>query len=495
MTIARREFLVGTAAVASVLGARPSWSRPAPSDVLGRLDATALGELVSKRAVTPLELVDAAIRRIEAIDGRLNAVVTHGFERAREVARNRLSGKSPFEGVPFLIKDLIEYPGMAYVAGSRALRGNIATFESDYVRRIDGAGLVVLGKSATPEFGLIPTTEPLLGPPTRNPWNTSYSCGGSSGGSAVAVAAGMVPFAHASDGGGSIRMPSSICGLFGLKPSRGRNVEARAQKRNPDVSIEHCVSRSVRDSARLLSLTERRDADAPHPPAGFVRGPSKKRLRVAFTMADALGVDANNDVRAAVGATARLLESLGHTVEVTRVPIDGEAFVRHFRVMWAAGAAQTVRAISAKTGRAPDETMFEPFTLGFAKEFSTLPADAIPNALAYFAQMTAGVNAFFGRFDALLSPVLSFPAVKLGHIAPTVPLETLWGRLIAFSNHTAWQNITGVPAMSVPLGMSPAGLPIGSQFTAAAGAEGLLLSLAYELEAARPWKDRWPAGA
>ena len=493
MNMTRREYLTATAATATVAGLQSLPASAAARDELSRLDATALAELVEKREVTPLELVDDAIRRIEILDPRLSAIVTRGFEQARAAAQSPQLRASPFKGVPFLIKDLVEYPGLPYMAGSRALRGNIAKFESEYVRRVDAAGLLVLGKSATPEFGLIPTTEPLLGPPTRDPWNLALSCGGSSGGAAVAVAAGMVPFSHASDGGGSIRIPSSICGVFGLKPSRGRNVESRPEKRNPDVSVEHCVSRSVRDSAKFLSLTERRDATAPHTPVGYVGGPSAKRLRIALMTANTMGMEAHPEVRTAIQETATLLEQLGHRVELAPVPIDGQRFITHFRTMWAAGAAGIVAMLRSKLGRTPDETMLEPFTLAFANEFAKLPSDAIAGALAYFSKMTADVGEFFVRYDALLSPVLSRSTVELGYIAPTVPLETLWTRLIEYSNYTPWQNIAGVPAMSVPLGSSPDGLPIGSQFTAGAGAEGLLLSLAYELEAARPWKDRWPA--
>ena len=209
--------------------------------------------------------------------------------------------------------------------------------------------------------------------------------------------------------------------------------------------------------------------------------------------ANTMGMEAHPEVRTAIQETATLLEQLGHRVELAPIPIDGQRFITHFRTMWAAGAAGIVAMLRSKLGRTPDETMLEPFTLAFANEFAKLPSDAIAGALAYFSKMTADVGEFFVRYDALLSPVLSRSTVELGYIAPTVPLETLWTRLIEYSNYTPWQNIAGVPAMSVPLGSSPDGLPIGSQFTAGAGAEGLLLSLAYELEAARPWKDRWPA--
>jgi amidase len=488
MTMTRREGLVGAAAAAAAATAIPARA----ADPFSAMDATAQAALVRQGQVTPLELVDAAIGRIEALDPKLNAVVTRAFEHARASAVNPALADGAFKGVPFLIKDLLEYPGLPYMAGSRILRGNISHFHSDYAGRIDAAGLVVLGKSATPEFGLIPTTEPLLGPPTRNPWDRRMSCGGSSGGSAAAVAAGMTPFAEASDGGGSIRLPASICGLFGLKPSRGRNVESRAEPRVPDVSVDHCVSRSVRDSARFLSLTERRDAAAPLAPVGYVSGPSNARLKVALAINDTLGATPSPEVQAAIHATAALLERLGHKVEIAAVPIDGHAFLRHFRTIWAAGAAGNVRTFQQKLGRRPDGTMMEPFTLAFAEEFAGLATDALPNALAYFPKMSAAVGGFFDRYDVLLSPVLSRPTVELGFIAPTVPKDLLWGRLVDYAFYTAWQNIVGSAAMSVPLGWSRAGLPIGSQFTAAVGAEGRLLALAYELEAARPWKDRWP---
>ncbi|WP_332773424.1 amidase [Phenylobacterium sp.] len=486
--VTRRSLALGAGAV---LASTPAWrAAAAPAAPFSDLDATAQAALVRRKEVTAAELVEAAITRIESLDPVLNAVVSRGFDQARARAATSIAG--PFGGVPYLIKDLVEYPGLPHRSGSRMTSGVASSFRSDYMARTDAAGLIVLGKSATPEFGLIPTTEPLLGPPTRNPWNIAYSPGGSSGGSAAAVASGMVAFAHASDGGGSIRIPASCCGLFGLKPSRGRQPPSRRETRTPDLSVEHCLSRSVRDSATLLALTEAVGSSAGLPPVGLVSGPSKRRLRIGWYLTDMSGRQPDPEVARAIRATARLCADLGHEVVESRLPFSGAAFLDHFKVVWSAGAAGVVAGYRARAGREPDETVLEPFTLAFARYFAAQAPDRLPAALAHLGGVEQACHAYFGQFDVLLSPVLAKPSVPIGHLAPTVPFDELWDRMVAYATYTPWQNVAGVPAMSVPLFRSSVGLPIGSQFTAGLGQEATLLNLAFELERARPWRAHWP---
>lgn len=485
-SMTRRSWLLGTAATAA---AAALW-RPgaAAADEFAALDATAQADLVARREVTATELVDAAIRRIEMLDPKINAIVSKGYEQARARAAGPLGGA--FAGVPYLIKDLIEYPGLPYRAGSRMLPNVPSTYRSDYADRTEDAGLVVLGTSTTPEFGFIPTTEPLLHAPTLNPWNLAWSPGGSSGGAAAAVASGMVPFAHASDGGGSIRIPASCCGLFGLKPSRGRQSVARREMRGLDISVEHCVSHSVRDSARLLAATERTGKATALPPVGLVAGPGKRRLRIGWHVADMMGAAPDTEVARAIEETARLCAELGHELVETPLPFDGEELMAHFKVLWAAGAAGAVAQYRAQTGRMPDDSVLEPFTLSLAEFAAGLPPEAMPAAIAHLQSNDAPVTQMFEKIDLLLTPVLTRPSVPIGYLAPTVPFDELWDRCMSYCTYTPWQNAAGVPAMSVPLSQSAQGLPIGSQFTAGMGGERMLLELAYELELARNWAGR-----
>jgi len=469
---------------------------PAPEpDPFVRLDATAQAALVRSGEVTPLELVDAAIARIERLDPTLNAFVTTCFDRAREQARGELPA-GPFRGVPYAIKDLSDYEGERTTMGSRLFAEHVSKASNGIVQRALGAGLVVLGKTNTPEFGLLATTESLLHGPARNPWSLEHSTAGSSGGAAAAVASGMLPFAQASDGGGSIRNPASACGVFGLKPSRGR-IFRTSEPLPGDIAVRFTVSRTVRDSAGLLAVSGRRDAGAPHPPVGRVEGPAKRRLRIGFTTKSGLGERAHPDVEAALEQSAALCEELGHTVVPAAYPTDGEEFAYHFLSVWASLPAQVASAarwigLTQLRWVAPEEAL-EPWTLGLAEMHRDRGGEAaVAQAVAYFAKVERLYDAFFEGFDVHLTPVLREPPIRLGEQAPDVPFDTLLERVVSYSSYTPPHNAAGTPAMSVPLWLSPAGLPIGSQFAARRGAERTLLELAYELEQARPWADRWP---
>ncbi|HSG91789.1 MAG TPA: amidase [Pseudomonadales bacterium] len=488
--LARSIRMAGAAALAGPLFA-PVRALAAGSDAgdpYWRLDATAQAALVRDGQVSPLELVDAAIARIERIDGRINSVVTPLFEQARDRARDSLPD-GPLRGVPWLVKDLDDLAGAPTSSGSRFASERAKRRSSPYVERALAGGVVPLGKSNTPEYGLIGTTESIRLGICRNPWDTDYTPGGSSGGAAAAVAAGLVPVAHATDGGGSIRIPASCCGLFGLKPSRGR-LGPRETGPGADIGVQHCVSRSVRDSAAMFAIAEYRGDDAALPAVGLVRGPSQRRLRIAFSTRSYTGAAPHPDVEAATQRAAALCAELGHEVVEAAPTVNGAAFQEAFVTVWSGGAHGLVEA--ARESSLRPEDVFEPWTLGLAEHYEHGPRDAMARAIEYFEGAERIYDAFLERYDVVLTPVLAAPPVPIGAQAPTLPYDTLYERVFDWVAYTPIHNAVGTAAMSVPLGWSAQGLPIGIQFAAARGAERTLFELAYELEAAAPWADRWP---
>jgi len=484
-SINRRAFMGSAAATAVAAGFKPDFALA--KDSFSGLDALAQATLVRKKQVTSLELVDAAIARIQSVNPKINAVVTELFDKARAQAKTKLPG-SPLSGLPYLIKDLNDIAGERATSGSRFMDKHIGTKTALMPARAIAAGMVVVGKSNTPEFGLMASTESIELGACHNPWNLGYSTGGSSGGAAAAVASGMVPVAHASDGGGSIRIPASCCGVFGMKPSRGRMNFGVNEKLPGDIAVENCVSRSVRDSAMVFSLSEDASAQAPLKPTGFVSGPSAKRLKIAFSTLSYYGTEPHADVKAAVEASAKLCRDLGHEIIEVKNPVHGQAFIDAFLTVWASGPANLVQL--ATSMKLKPEDVFEPWTLGLAEYFAKKPKDALEKSLAVFKQSEAAVDRFMTQYDAWLTPVLASTPPKLGEQAPTVPFATLYDRIIKYVAYTPLHNVAGTPAMSVPLGTGSDGLPIGSQFAAAKGGEGLLYALAYELEKAQPWAGK-----
>lgn len=487
-TMKRRQFLFAGASSLYLAGCGTTpWSKPGAGgqDPFAALDATAQAELVRRGEVTPSELLEAAIARIEAANPRYNALVTTFYDRARLQARGPLP-EGPFRGVPYALKDLVDLEGTRRTSGSRLLATQVSGDTAEIVARSLQAGLVALGKTNTPEFALNGSTEPMLFGPARNPWNAAHSAGGSSGGAAAAVAAGMLPLAHASDGGGSIRIPASCCGLFGLKPSRGRMAGSRAT----DAGVEHCVSHSVRDSARLFAWNQRQDAQAPLAPIADPAGPAKRRLRIAFSTANIHGQEPAPAVKAALEKSAALCSSLGHRVEAARLPVDGDEFFKHFMVGWSGGAAR-VWQLARTQGKTP-ESVLEPWTLFLAEHSRKQAPGAAAAAGAYFADLTRKFAGFFDGYDVVLTPVVAGEPPLLGHLGPDVAGPEMWRRLLDYVSYTPVHNAAGTPAMSVPLAQSPAGLPIGSQFAARIGNEEMLFALAYELEQAAPWRQRRP---
>jgi len=471
-------------------------------DPFSTMDATEQADLVRRKEVSPVELVDAAIKRIETLNPQLNAVIHPNFERAREVARSDKLPAGPFKGVPYLIKDLSGQKGQPFEYGSRLFKGYKAKVDNGIVKTAKASGLVILGKTTTPELGLVATTESMAQGPTRNPWNLDYHTGGSSGGSAAAVAAGMVPFAQADDGGGSIRIPASICGLVGLKPSRGRHVIIWGEDKilDADILCRLGVTRSVRDTAQLLNISERKDWRAPHKPVGYVTSPSSKRLKIAMSLTNGHNGDtADPSVQAVIEQTAELCRSLGHEVIEEQPNIDTEEFSEHFMGIWSANpykVAKFARVIGLAQGKwMSAEEGLEPFTLGLANWFKQKEKQkpgVIKRSLNYFDRIEREYDAFFEKYDVHLCPVLRTPPIMLGEQSPDVDFHTLYERMVHYAAYTPVNNATGTPAITLPLFTSNTGLPVGSQFAAGRGQERTLLELAYELEEALPWADRWP---
>ena len=464
------------------------------SDPFAALDAVAQAALVRDRQASPLELVDAAIARVERLDPVLHAIAAPTFERARQQASEGRRGV--FAGVPFLLKDLLPFPGLPLSCGSRLLAGHVSPAGSDYATALDEAGLIVVGTSRTSEFGLLGTTETVLAGPTRNPWDLSRSPAGSSGGAAAAVASGMVPFAHASDGGGSIRIPATVCGLFGLKPSRGRQrPDGMGDGRSPtDMLIEHCVSRSVRDSATLLAATQRTDPAAPWAPLSAARSPGTRRLRIGLHDRTLRGAAPDPEVAAALVAARRVCESLGHEVIETRGPeVDTEALSRAYLQLGGLGLGQMLAPLRAQLGAAFDDRI-EPYTRELIERATRQRVD-MAALFAVFTAAQRAAEAFQRDYDVTLCPTIPMLPFPLGTIGPTHPFAEIAAFTELQAGYTALVSIAGQPSMSVPLHQTAGGLPVGCQFTAAAGQDTLLLDLAYALEEAAPWADRWPPHA
>jgi len=463
------------------------------------MDAIAQAELVRKGDVRPVELVEAAVQRVERVNPQLNAVITPMFELALEQAKGELP-EGPFTGVPFLLKDLLAaYRGVRMAFGSAFFQDYVPDFDSELVVRLKRAGLVIIGKTNTPEFGILPTTEPRLFGPTRNPWDVGRSTGGSSGGSAAAVASGVVPAAHANDGGGSIRIPASCCGLFGLKPTRARNPLGPAVGDIiSGLVVEHAVTRSVRDSAALLDATSGPDVGDPYwapPPARpFLQevGADPGRLRIAYTTGEG-ETQVHPDCVKAVEEAARLCAELGHEVEEKEIGLDVEAITPHFMTLWSAAQAWMADGMAGVAGRTPAPEMFEPLT------WALIEMGRGFNAAQYLIALTAlqGVARDFARrfqeYDLWLTPTVAEPPPPLGTF-DSPPDNPLYGivRAAAFVPFTPVCNITGQPAMNVPLHWNEEGLPVGVQFMARFGDEATLFRLAAQLEEARPWAGRRP---
>jgi amidase len=486
-----------------------------------RLDGVALAALVRRGELVPAELLEAAIARAEAVNPRLNAIVIPMYELARERARGELAG--PFAGVPFLIKDLMQdYAGVPATSGSNALRraAVVPARHSEVVERFLAAGFVIFGRTNTPEFGAKGITEPEAWGATHNPWDLVRSPGGSSGGSAAAVASGIVPLAGASDGGGSIRIPAACTGLFGLKPGRGRTPTGPGTgEAIHGAAMNGVLSRSVRDSAHALDAICGPERGAPYvlaPPERPYREEIEREpspLRIAWSARSPLGTDVDPEAAAAVEQAARLLERLGHHVEPAEPGIDGRALARDFLRVWFAQLGHMIRDARERYGAAWRD--FELDSVALEAVAGTRSAIDYATSYSHWCEYGAQLGEFLGHYDLYMTPALAHPPPRIGELATPkgaaalgrfaiglglrrlIPLSAGLIERISLDNlrmvpFTQLANVTGVPAMSVPLHTFSSGMPLGIQFIGDHGDEGLLLSLAAQLERAAPWQDRRP---
>ncbi|MFE8597848.1 amidase [Archangium violaceum] len=484
------------------------------------LDATALAELVRKKELQPIELVEEAISRIEAVNPKLNAVVHKMYDQARKTAAGPLP-QGPFSGVPFLVKDLDGYlANEPYAGGCRALVGFVPDHDAELMARFRRAGVVIVGKTATPELGILGVTETVLNGPTRNPWNPEHTPGGSSGGSAACVAARVVPMAHGGDGGGSIRIPASACGLFGLKPTRARNPLGPDSAEGWGGFVQqHVLTRSVRDSAAMLDATQGADLGAPYAAPPIARpflqevGTPPGRLRIAFSTGSLYGKHVHPDCKAAVQDAVKLCQELGHELVEDAPRFDREELVRSYLVNVAANTTVQMEEISQVTGKPVTADDVEPSTWALVQLGSILTAADLQRARNVMHKAGRMMAAFHERYDLFLDATLAYPPVRIGELAPKpaelaamavlrkLPLkpvflkllDVLAGNSLERTPNTQLFNQTGQPAMSVPLFWNTAGLPVGVQFSARFGDEATLFRLASQLEQARPWAGRKPS--
>lgn len=464
----------------------------------GNYDAVGLADLVRKKEVSAAELLDEAIVRTDKVDPKINAVVVKHYDYARAQIDKGLPD-GPFTGVPFLLKDLNLLQGTVTTFGASLFKDDVADHSGTLTQRFLDAGLTIFGKSASPEFGLLPTTECRLFGPTRNPWNLAHSPGGSSGGAAAAVAARILPVAHASDGGGSIRIPASASGVFGLKPTRARSPSGPDRGEGwGGFSCSHVVSISVRDSAVMLDAISGPEATSPYvappPERPFAEevGRDPGKLRIAFTDKSPYGTAIDPEIAAAVRDVAGLLAGLGHHVE-ERAPQLANDPGPVMGTIVGANTALTVRLTEQRLGRKITSSEFEILTLSMAHNAQGQTAtDYVAAQLAAF-QISRGLATFFETCDVFLSPTLCAPPLRIGELnsmsedpAHIVPI------LRRYMPGTSMFNMSGQPAMSVPLAWNAAGLPLGMMFAARFGDEATLFRLAAQLEQARPWKDLIP---
>ena len=456
-------------------------------------DALGLSELLKKKEVSAKELLEEAIFLTETLDPLINAVPQKHFELAMAQAETDLKG--PFFGVPFLLKDLhSSLEGTITSDGSRSSAKNVADFTDTLTQRCLDSGLVIFGKTNSPEFGLTVTTEPVLFGPTRNPWNLNHSAGGSSGGAAAAVAAGIIPMAQATDGGGSIRIPASCCGLVGLKPTRART------PRGPKVfegwagqSIAHCVSISVRDSALLLDATSGPEIGSPyHAPYqkdSFLSSLEKdpKNLKIAYIVPESISIDA--EVKDVMTKTFSLLESLGHSVESKSIDLPTDEIMTTIAAVISSSLANKIDEMEKKIGKNLDNTMLENVTLQMQKNGKEVLAKDYIQAVKTNHKIGYEVEKMFLDYDILLSPVLAKPPVEIGNIdVNTTDCVDYAEKLSTYTPFTGIFNQSGHPSISLPLYRTPKNLPVGTMLTASFGNESLLFGLARQLEVAEPWE-------
>jgi amidase len=459
------------------------------ADALGHHDAVALAGQLQRGETSATALVQAAYQRLELVNPELHATVCLQEEAALAQVRfyDDVGNFRAFQGIPGFLKDNLDLQGLPTRHGSAAMPDTARKHTSAVAQQIIDTGVVLLGKTKLPEFGLTATTEYSKAEPAHNPWNIGHSTGGSSGGSAALVAAGVVPIAHANDGGGSIRIPAACCGLVGLKPSRGRLAMNEMAKSLPiNIVSDGIVSRSVRDTAAFFALAEEHYKNPTLPPLGHITTPGRKRLKIGMFTQKISGDETDTACVEAVHKAAALCEELGHEVQEIKVPISSQ-FADDFLLYWGMLAASISHLGKLAVDRYMDTGKLEPLTHGLAKHF-TRNLLKFPFALRRLYQFEAQYATAFADLDVLLSPTLGQPAPPLGYLALDLPFEQARERLVNFASFTAAQNVAGAPAISLPMHHTAEGIPVGVHFAAAMGHEFRLIELALEIEQAQPFK-------
>jgi amidase len=455
-------------------------------DALGEYDAVGLAAEIRAGRISPLEAVEAAIARVELLQPELNGMACADFDRARDRARATKPGEHFFAGVPTFVKDNSDVQGLPTQQGCSAYVARPARADGDFAAMYLGQGLVNLGKSQLSEFGFSASAEFYNADPVRNPWHTGHSSGASSAGSAVFVAAGAVPIAHANDGGGSIRIPAGCNGLVGLKPTRGRVPQDKTLREMPvRIVADGVVTRTVRDTAAFLRESEKHHRNLKLPPIGDITGPGRKRLKIAMLIDSVGDLHTDPEVAEAVRGTGKLLESLGHTVEQVDAPVP-ESFIEDFLSYWSLLATFIVSTGKRTLDPSFDRRLTDNLTRGLARN-GLRKSYRLPMTLGRLGASKYVSARFFREYDAAITPTLALPTPELGWLNPAQPYEVVIDRLIHLATFTPLQNATGDPAVSLPMATGSNGMPIGVQIAASQGHEARLLEVAYELEAARPF--------
>lgn len=462
-------------------------------DVIARHDAVGLAELVRTKAVSVEEVIAAAIERCQFVNPRIAAVAEADFERALSKAKSApIDTPGAFHGVPTFIKDLIDVEGIPTRFGSRAFdHAPSAKKNGKIVQQIFDMGFINLGTSTLPEFGFTPSTEFPDAPPTRNPWNLDHTAGGSSGGAAALVAAGVVPIAHAADGGGSIRIPATACGLVGLKSTRGRLIQEIAQRMMPvNVIVDGVVTRSVRDTAMYFAEAEKQYHNPKLPAMGLVEQALDRPLRIGAFLESPVGAEVDEPTQRTYRETIDRLTALGHEVVPADLPVD-DRFKEDFSQLWATFGFIVDQFGSLIFGSHYDRAALTLLTKGLAKEFTSNRSKSF-GAIRRLRKSDVTYAAAFQDVDLFLSPVVSKVPPPIGQLGMDLPYEVLFPRVVDWACYTAYCNATGAPSISLPLGHDAAtDLPVGMMFSANHGQERLLLELAFQLETAHPWAKIW----
>jgi amidase len=490
----RRSFLMASAATASVIGMQPvaGLAQTRRMDELIEEDATGLAERLRAREFTQAELVETFIRRIEVMNPALNFMTNTAFDRARSKV-DTIPLDAPFAGVPILMKDMIDIGGLPRTDGSRFMLKNVPERSVEYVEAVEAAGFNILGQTNVPEMAsFIITNNDVFGA-TRNPWNPDYSVFSSSGGSAVAVAAGVVPMAHGTDGAGSNRLPPSATGIFGMKPSRGRMRSGEADGSHDVAKTNQMLSRTVRDSSLAFSLTESLSGD-PFPPVGYIAGPSDRRLKVGLVVDEGKLIATDPEVSEAQRKVAHLMQSLGHEVEETPWPVDANEMADAYAKFFGGKVGALKQAVELASGKPLMESgLLTRFLASNIESSAAISPEDIAKGRAFLDKLVPVFADVFQKYDVLLAPVAPVVAPPLYEHSPDELFSDELSQYVAARlKFTSPINFAGCPAMSVPLSWSAdLGIPIGSHFIAAEGNDRLLYELAYELEEARPWRNIW----